>query len=54
MYLHAHFTGYYILPAWVFLCLFIARVVEDLEQEQAEVKHLRFFMLKVEVLDKPI
>ena len=33
---------YYILQRGCLLCLFIARVVEDLEQEQAEVKHPRF------------
>ena len=33
---------YYILLRGCLLCLFIARVVEDLEQEQAEVKHPRF------------
>ncbi len=45
VYLHAHFTVCYILPAWVFLCLFIAKVVEDLEREQAAAKHPRFSML---------
>ena len=34
---HAHFRVYYILPTWVFdSVLFIAKVVEDLENEQAE------------------
>ena len=33
---------YYILLRGCLLCLFFAWVVEDLEQEQAEVKHPRF------------
>ena len=41
-YLQAHFTDVSYTPTWVFLCLFIAWVVEDLEQKQAEVKHPRF------------
>ena len=39
----AHFRVSYILPTWVFdSVLFIAKVVEDLENEQADGKHLVF------------
>ena len=34
--LNAHFTGVQYSPTWVFLCLFIGKVVVDLEIEQAE------------------
>ena len=39
--------AYYILQRGCLLCLFIARVVEDLEQEQAEVKHPRFSFVAI-------
>ena len=34
--LNAHFTVYLYTSTWVFLCLFIASVVEDREQKQAD------------------
>lgn len=46
---HAHFTGVYILQRGCLLCLFFSMAVEGPEDEQAVVKHPRFFYVVIEV-----
>jgi hypothetical protein len=40
----AHFTAYLYTPTWVFLCLFLGKVVVDLEIKQADVSTHVFFV----------